>query len=90
MIEKKQREVAGRTRCPICGTACEVRVNKNLILYTICPNGHQTKLSGTDSKEARAALYSGRNYSNGIINFYPTEKGQENGRNEQRKKASVA
>ncbi len=80
MNDKPKPEVVGRTKCPICGLACEVRKNKNQVLYTICQMGHQTKLSSFDSKEARAALSRGETYTNGTISFKPlNERTDENG-----------
>ncbi len=83
--EKRRPEVVGRAKCPICGTSCEVRANKNQILYTMCPMGHQSKMASFDSKEARAVLAQGRQYSNGVINLYPKErKDTENGHTNER------
>lgn len=78
----------GRMRCPVCGTQTGARKNKNGIIYTNCPNGHQSKLNKPDSHEAAAALDSGKAWNNGLVFIYPlekqTERKQENDGNDSR------
>lgn len=82
---KAMREDFARGRCPICGCETYFRKNKNLILYTYCPNGHQAKLGRDDSKQAIAAIAGGKEWNNGILYLYPlnrTGKEKDNGRDD--------
>lgn len=64
----------GKMRCPVCGTQAGARKNKNGIIYTNCPNGHQAKLNKPDSHAATAALEEGQAWNNGLVYIYPTNK----------------
>lgn len=64
----------GKMRCPVCGTQAGARKNKNGIIYTNCPNGHQAKLNNPDSHAAAAALEAGQAWNNGLVYIYPTNK----------------
>ena len=71
----------GRMRCPVCGTQTGARKNKNGIIYSNCPNGHQAKLNKPDSNAALLALDMGESWNNGLVYIYPeqkTERKQEN------------
>lgn len=64
----------GKMRCPVCGTQTGARKNKNGIIYTNCPNGHQAKLNKPDSNAAAAALEAGNAWNNGLVYIYPQQK----------------
>ncbi len=68
----------GKMRCPVCGTQAGARLNKNGIIYTNCPNGHQAKLNKPDSHAALVALQAGKSWNNGLIFIYPNERKLEN------------
>ena len=64
----------GKMRCPVCGTQAGARKNKNGIIYTNCPNGHQAKLNKPDSHAAAVALEAGQAWNNGLVYIYPENK----------------
>lgn len=72
----------GRMRCPVCGTQTGARKNKNGIIYSNCPNGHQAKLNKPDSTAALLALDLGESWNNGLVFIYPEQKTERKSEND--------
>lgn len=71
-------EVAGLIKCPICGREDqEIRINKNLNLYTYCENGCKMTFSAGTSRKALPVLKSGRIYAYNGYELRPLQKKQE-------------
>ncbi len=61
-------EIVGRFTCPVCGEPLQdVKVNKNYKLYCFCDNGCKTQLGTKNSKQALAALKSGKSIAVGKL-----------------------
>ena len=72
----------GRMRCPVCGTQTGARINKNGIIDSNCPMGHQAKLNKPDSQAAKIAIESGQSWNNGIVYIYPNKQQTERTEND--------
>lgn len=54
-------EIVGKMTCPICGEVNQdIKINKNNKLYMYCDNGCMCRLSSKLSRQALAALKSGK------------------------------
>lgn len=72
-------EVAGLTKCPVCGTeGQEVRVNKKRKLYIYCDHGCAMRFNSQQSRDWLAKLSAGKVVREGNFAIFPLKTANQN------------